>query len=88
MTATLTGYARLMAIGLSPSINPCPRCKATRGNHCISKGGYQTSAVGFHATRKALVAGLSDDERVTAFEALQSERGHQFSAPAPVAGAR
>lgn len=88
MTTTLTGYARMMAIALAPAINPCPRCKAARGQYCISRGGYQTSAVGWHAARKALVAGMSDDERAEAFEVLRSERGHQFSHYAPVVGAR
>ncbi len=68
-----TAYARLMWSALAPKTVQCPRCGAARGADCISSGGWQNSAVGLHAARKAAVAHLSDDERVAAYGALKAE---------------
>jgi hypothetical protein len=53
-------------IATAPMIVQCPRCRAIIGEHCKSKGGYQNSAVGFHAARRAAVAGRAEDDIVTA----------------------
>lgn len=76
MTAALpnTEYSRMMATALAPMANQCPRCKSPRGSWCESSGGYRNSAVGFHAARKRLITGLSDDERADLYLTVHAEQ--------------
>lgn len=67
-------YTRMMLLGQAPQIYACPRCKAARGDYCISKGGFQNSLVGFHAARRKLVADMSDDDAYAAMVEVDTER--------------
>ncbi len=82
-------YARMMWAALAPKTVQCAKCGAGPGADCVSKGGYQNSAVGFHAARKAAVAHLSADARVAAFGRLRAEeqarREQVTKRPAPPA---
>ncbi len=80
MTAALTpptAYARMMWAALAPKTAYCDPaeggCGAGPGADCMSSGGYQNPAVGFHAARKSAVAHLSEEERVAAFGRLKAE---------------
>jgi hypothetical protein len=70
---TAPTFNRVMAVAQAPLTVGCPRCLAGRGSHCRSSGGYQNSAVGFHAVRKAAVAHLSDDQRYDAYAQMRAE---------------
>lgn len=70
----MTTFIESSAVALAPQTVPCPRCKAQRGEWCRSAGGYQNSAVGFHAARRKAVAHLSDAERYGAYAAMRAEQ--------------
>lgn len=65
-------YADLMANALAPLINQCPKCAQPRGAHC-SSGRYANAAVGIHVAREALIADLSQAERIAAYRELAAE---------------
>lgn len=75
--ATMTDYQRRMAAASAPQTKPCPRqsCPAGIGQDCRSTGEY---TVPFHAARVALVADLTEDERVAATAAMWAteDRSH------------
>lgn len=69
----MTAFNRVMAVAAAPMTVGCPKCLAGRGAYCTSRGGYQNSAVGFHAARKRAVEHLSEQQRYDAYAAMRAE---------------
>lgn len=72
-----------MAAALAPLTVACPHCNARRGLFCTSVGAHTTT---LHAARKRLLADLSEDERIAAYETLRAERAGTRAATVALLG--
>jgi hypothetical protein len=79
MTPDPTGLAtrtREVDLATAPMVVACRRhgCMAAAGYHCRSSGGYQNSAVNFHAVRRQDVRGMAEDDIIAAQERIRQQQ--------------
>lgn len=94
MTTTFPNpaHTRTRLLGLAPQIVSCDKadggCGAPVGEYCISRGGYQNSAVDWHAARRRAFAalGLTEDEQYERMLAItEAQNARRRAAQAQIA---